>query len=124
MKQTSLSYAEYIGKYKDRYNKLFQKHDDITKKKDTLLKEKDDKLQELYKLTIVFTDLKKRNNEMINMQKQLVVKSESLNSKKIEIEKLLSEFQYRHTIELGNIILEIFKIQKSRNKEFISFIGI
>ena len=87
MKQTSLSYAEYIGKYKDRYNKLFQKHDDITKKKDTLLKEKDDKLQELYKLTIVFTDLKKRNNEMINMQKQLVVKSESLNSKKIEIEK-------------------------------------
>ena len=80
------SFAEYVIKYKDRYN-LIQKHDTISQKTELLTKEKDNKLLELSKLTMIFVDLKKRNNEMINMQKQINVKSEAINSIKIEIEK-------------------------------------
>jgi hypothetical protein len=35
---------------------------------------------------------------------------------KIELEKVLFEFQHRHTIELGNIILEILRLRKFRFK--------
>ncbi len=38
-------------------------------------------------------------------------------NEKIELEKLLSEFQHRHTIELGDIILEILKLRKLKFKE-------
>ena len=37
-------------------------------------------------------------------------------NEKIELEKLLSEFQHRHTIELGEIILDILKLRKLKFK--------
>lgn len=37
-------------------------------------------------------------------------------NEKIELEKLLSEFQYRHTAELGEIILEILRLRKIKFK--------
>jgi hypothetical protein len=44
--------------------------------------------------------------------KNLENKLNAFDNEKIELEKLLSEFQHRHTIELGNIILEILKLRK------------
>jgi len=38
-------------------------------------------------------------------------------NEKIELEKLLSDFHHRHTIELGDIILEILKLRKLKFKE-------
>jgi hypothetical protein len=38
-------------------------------------------------------------------------------NEKIELEKLLSDFHYRHAIELGDIILEILKLRKLKFKE-------
>ena len=34
----------------------------------------------------------------------------------IELEKLLTDFQHRHSIELGDIILEILKLRKLKFK--------
>jgi hypothetical protein len=50
--------------------------------------------------------------EIKNLENQL----NGYDNEKIEIEKLLSEFQYRHTIELGNIILDILKLHKIKFK--------
>jgi hypothetical protein len=38
-------------------------------------------------------------------------------NEKIELEKLLSDFHHRHSIELGDIILEILKLRKLKYKE-------
>jgi len=38
-------------------------------------------------------------------------------NEKIELEKLLSDFHHRHTIELGDIILEILKLRKLKYKD-------
>ena len=38
-------------------------------------------------------------------------------NEKIELEKLLSDFHHRHTIEFGDIILEILKLRKLKYKE-------
>jgi hypothetical protein len=46
--------------------------------------------------------------EIKNLENQL----NGYDNEKIELEKLLSEFQHRHTIELGAIILEILKLRK------------
>jgi len=40
-----------------------------------------------------------------------------LSNEKIEVEKLLNDFQHRHTVELGNVILEILKLQKLKFKD-------
>lgn len=40
-----------------------------------------------------------------------------ITSEKLELEKLLSEFQHRHTLELGEIILEILKLRKLKFKK-------
>ena len=40
----------------------------------------------------------------------------SYENEKIELEKLLSDFHHRHTIELGDIILEILKLRKLKYK--------
>jgi hypothetical protein len=48
--------------------------------------------------------------------KNLENKLNGFDNEKIELEKLLSEFQYRHTIELGNIILDILKLRKLKFK--------
>ncbi len=40
----------------------------------------------------------------------------AFDNEKIEIEKTLSEFQHRHTIELGKIILDILKLRKNKFK--------
>jgi hypothetical protein len=50
--------------------------------------------------------------EIKNLENQL----NGFDNEKIEIEKLLSEFQYRHTIELGEIILDILKLRKLKFK--------
>jgi hypothetical protein len=50
--------------------------------------------------------------EIKNLENQL----NSYDNEKIELEKLLSEFQHRHTIELGAIILEILKLRKLKFK--------
>ncbi len=41
----------------------------------------------------------------------------AFDNEKIELEKLLSDFQHRHTIELGEIILKILKLRKIKYKE-------
>ncbi|MCB9365335.1 MAG: DUF1669 domain-containing protein [Flavobacteriales bacterium] len=51
--------------------------------------------------------------EIKNLENQL----NGYDNEKIELEKLLSEFQYRHTIELGEIILEILRLRKLKFKE-------
>lgn len=38
-------------------------------------------------------------------------------NEKVELEKILSDFQHRHTIELGDIILEILRLQKLKVRE-------
>lgn len=50
--------------------------------------------------------------EIKNLKDQLT----DLNNEKIELEKLLSNFQHRHTIELGVIILEILRLRKLKFK--------
>jgi hypothetical protein len=46
--------------------------------------------------------------EMKNLENQL----NAFDNEKTELEKLLSEFHYRHAIELGEIILEILQLRK------------
>ncbi|MGI8582399.1 MAG: phospholipase D-like domain-containing protein [Chitinophagaceae bacterium] len=50
--------------------------------------------------------------EIKNLENQL----NAFDNEKIELEKLLSDFQHRHTIELGNIILEILNLRKVKFK--------
>ena len=50
--------------------------------------------------------------EIKNLENQL----NAFDNEKIELEKLLSEFQHRHAIELGNIILEILRLRKIKFK--------
>jgi hypothetical protein len=50
--------------------------------------------------------------EIKNLENQL----NGYDNEKIELEKLLSKFQYRHTIELGEIILDILKFRKLKFK--------
>jgi hypothetical protein len=50
--------------------------------------------------------------EIKNLENQL----NGYDNEKIELEKLLSEFQHRHTIELGDIILDILKLRKLKFK--------
>lgn len=40
-----------------------------------------------------------------------------LTNEQLELEKLLSEFQHRHTLELGEIILELLKLRKIKFKD-------
>jgi len=51
--------------------------------------------------------------EIKNLENQL----NSFDNEKIELEKLLSEFHHRHTIELGEIILDILKLRKLKFKK-------
>jgi PLD-like domain len=51
--------------------------------------------------------------EIKNLENQL----NGYDNEKIELEKTLSEFQHRHTIELGDIILDILKLRKQKFKE-------
>jgi hypothetical protein len=50
--------------------------------------------------------------EIKNLENQL----NAFDNEKIELEKLLSEFQHRHSRELGEIILEILKLRKLKYK--------
>lgn len=50
--------------------------------------------------------------EIKNLENQL----NGYDNEKIELEKMLSEFQHRHTIELGKIILDILKLRKLKFK--------
>ena len=50
--------------------------------------------------------------EIKNLENQL----NAFDNEKIELEKLLSEFQHRHTNELGAIILEILRLRKIKFK--------
>ena len=50
--------------------------------------------------------------ELKNLENQL----NSYDNEKIELEKILSEFQHRHILELGSIILEILKLRKQKFK--------
>jgi hypothetical protein len=50
--------------------------------------------------------------EIKNLENQL----NGYDNEKIELEKLLSEFQHRHTIELGDLILDILKLRKLKFK--------
>ena len=50
--------------------------------------------------------------EIKNLENQV----NGYDNEKIELEKLLSEFQHRHTIELGDIILDILKLRKLKFK--------
>ncbi len=40
----------------------------------------------------------------------------AFDNEKIELEKILSDFQYHHTLELGNLILEILNLRKIKYK--------
>lgn len=40
----------------------------------------------------------------------------AFDNEKIELEKILSDFQYRHTLELGSLILELLKLRKIKYK--------
>jgi len=49
--------------------------------------------------------------------KNLENKLNAFDNEKTELEKLLSEFQHRHALELGNLILEILKLRKQKYKD-------
>ncbi|HUH74136.1 MAG TPA: phospholipase D-like domain-containing protein [Chitinophagales bacterium] len=51
--------------------------------------------------------------EVKNLENQL----NSFDNERIELEKLLSDFQHRHSIELGDIILDILKLRKQKFKK-------
>jgi len=51
--------------------------------------------------------------EMKNFENQIT----AFDTEKIELNKILSEFQHRHAIELGEIILDILKLRKIKFKE-------
>jgi len=51
--------------------------------------------------------------EIKNLENQL----NALQNEKAELEKVLAEFQHHHTIELGEIILEILRLRKIKFKE-------
>ena len=51
--------------------------------------------------------------EIKNLENEL----NAIDNEKIELEKVLYEFQYRHTIELGHIILEILKLKKIKYRD-------
>lgn len=50
--------------------------------------------------------------EIKNLENQL----DGFHNEKIELEKFLSEFQHRHTVELADIVLEILKLRKMKFK--------
>ena len=50
---------------------------------------------------------------MKNFENQIT----AFDTEKIELNKILSEFQHRHAIELGEIILDILKLRKIKFKE-------
>jgi len=59
------------------------------------------------------------NPEIAALKLEIKVLENQINSfdnEKIELEKLLSEFQHRHTLELGEIILDIFRLRKLKFK--------
>lgn len=49
--------------------------------------------------------------------KNLENKLNAFDNEKIELEKTLSEFQHRHAVELGEIILEILRLRKLKYKD-------
>ena len=51
--------------------------------------------------------------EIRNLENKL----NAYDNERIELEKQLSEFQHRHTIELGDLILEILKLRKIKFKD-------
>ena len=51
--------------------------------------------------------------EMKNLENQLT----AFDNEKVELNKILSEFQNRHAIELGDIILEILRLRKIKFKD-------
>jgi hypothetical protein len=52
--------------------------------------------------------------------KNLEIQLNAYDNEKIELEKLLTEFQHRHTIELGEIIIEILKLRKLKYMDISS----
>jgi hypothetical protein len=56
-------------------------------------------------------------NNLNQLQIEAKILEREVNScvnEKAELEKLLADFQYKHTIELGNIILEILRIKQAK----------
>jgi len=51
--------------------------------------------------------------EIKNIENQI----NAFDNEKIELEKILADFQYQHSIELGEIILEILKLRKIKFKD-------
>jgi hypothetical protein len=61
-----------------------------------------------------------KDPEIAGLKLEMKILENQLNAfdnEKIELEKLLSDFQHRHTIELGEIILEILKLRKIKHKD-------
>lgn len=68
-----------------------------------------------YKQLIVWND-----PEINGLQLELKILENQINAfenEKIELEKVLSDFQYQHTKELGELILAILKIRKEKLKD-------
>lgn len=61
-----------------------------------------------------------KDPEMAGLKLEIKMLENQLNAfdnEKIELEKVLSDFQHRHTIELGEIILDILKLRKIKYKD-------
>lgn len=61
-----------------------------------------------------------KDPEIAGLKLEMKILENQLNAfdnEKIDLEKLLSDFQYRHTIELGEIILEILQLRKVKYKD-------
>lgn len=58
------------------------------------------------------TEIAQLKHEIKNLEDEI----NGYDNEKIELEKLLSEFQHRHTIELGDIILDLLKLRKLKLK--------
>jgi hypothetical protein len=88
--------------------------DDLTKQEFACaIKKIEDFISKNQQLSIwVDTEIAALKLEIKNLENQL----SAFDNEKIELEKYLSEFHHRHTLELGNIIIEILKLRKVKFK--------
>jgi len=89
--------------------------EDITKNEFTLAISKIQKFVSRNQQLSVWTDpeVAALNLEIKNLENQL----NAFDNEKTEIEKLLSDFHHRHSMELGSIILDLLKLRKLKFKQ-------
>lgn len=91
----------------------------IQKLKEIFGKEKPKKDNELISNSVIYHKKENHDQQELELQKELDNLKEKFNfliNEKIELEKLLVDFEHQHSIELGDLLLEILKLRKLKYK--------